>query len=178
METHLCRNRVHLIKQPQFGHYTVCGGKTSYTLTPPYTADLCGGIFSTTPPTSGLPTVHCGSRQQKQSCRYTQTERFLSHFTAPPTGAWLRSVQNTDMSWLKMTQSARLYGAVSTFNDRGGFVFQAGEEQDGTGASDWQSTKDKHKPVKSGANYLCLIYSLPALNQSFLVWPQTYSELF
>lgn len=56
------------------------------------------------------------------------------------------------MSLLKMTQSARLDRAVGTFNDRGAFLLQAGEEQGGQNY-DWQSIKDKHKPVESGANY-------------------------
>lgn len=55
-----------------------------------------------------------------------------------------------------MTRSARLYGAVSTFNDGGVFALAedgADGEQDGEGTCDWQYTKDKHKPVESGANY-------------------------
>lgn len=56
--------------------------------------------------------------------------------------------------------------AVYTFNDRGVFMFQAGEEQHGKGTYDWQSPKDKHKPLKSGANCSGLIYLLTAVNQS------------
>lgn len=60
------------------------------------------------------------------------------------------------MSLLKMTRSTRLYGAVSTFNDRGVFALAedgADGEQDGGGTCDWKYTKDKQKPVQSGANY-------------------------
>lgn len=44
--------------------------------------------------------------------------------------------QQAHDSWLKMTQSARLYGAVCTFNDSRVFTFQAGEEPDGKGTYD------------------------------------------
>lgn len=88
---------------------------------------------------------------------------------------WLYCQQAHD-SWLKMTQSARLYGAACTFNDSRVFTFQAAEEPDGKGTYDWQSTKDRHKAVKSGANYSRLIYSLAAKNQSISLFGHKHTE--
>lgn len=54
-------------------------------------------------------------------------------------------------------------------------MFQAGEELDGKGTYDWQSTKDKPKPVKSGAKYSYVTYSLTAINQSISLYSK-YTE--
>lgn len=171
METHLWKNRVHLIKHPKFGRYTE-GGNNEFTqlhINNTLHWPLQGHFLNHT--------TNLWFANRQLWLKTTKTELpFLLNFTLPPTGAWLRSVQNTGMSLLKMTQSASLHGAVCTFNDRGVFTFQAGEEQDGKGPDDWQSTKDKHKPVKSGTKYSNVIYSLTATNQSISLFGHKHTE--
>lgn len=153
-ETHLSRNRVHLIKHPQLDRYMGGGGgggimsSPSYTLTPPLTS--AGAFFKP----HHRPLVYQPSTAaQNNRNRAAVVPRWKGFYwiSLHRRQACDSGVYKTQICLLKMTQSTRLYGAVSTFNDRGVFALAedgADGEQDGGGTCDWQYTKGQTKTCR------------------------------
>lgn len=167
----MCRNRVHLKKQPKTGRYTG-RGKKSYEFTQLHINNTLHhwplqGHFLNHATDLWFTNRQLWLKTTKTELPlYPDRKVFIKFYFTVSRRMTQKCTKHRYVFTDKMTQSARLYVAVCTFNDRGVFMFQAGGEQDGKGIYDWHSTKDKHKPVKSGANYSCLIYSLAAITQS------------